>query len=111
MFGQVLVFVAFGLFIVILAVPMILGKVPPNGIYGFRTKKTMADPKVWYPANAYAGKWLLAWGAAMMTLGLALLLAQVELTEDGFAILFSVIALGGMFVVVFMCWRHLKKFD
>jgi hypothetical protein len=46
----------------VLAVPRILGKIPPNGWYGFRVKKTMENPEIWYPVNVYSGKWLLAIG-------------------------------------------------
>ena len=48
------------LLILMLSLPMILGKVPPNGAYGFRTPKTMSSPEVWYPANRAAGWFMLA---------------------------------------------------
>lgn len=37
------------------SVPLVLNKVPPNAVYGFRTKRTLADARVWYPVNAFAG--------------------------------------------------------
>jgi uncharacterized membrane protein len=43
-----------GLFI-ILSIPLILAKVPPNGLYGFRTRKTMSDTAIWYKANKFLG--------------------------------------------------------
>jgi SdpI/YfhL protein family len=57
-----LMFLFSGLLLAALSVPMILGKIPPNGLYGFRLKKTMENPEVWYPVNAYSGKWLLVAG-------------------------------------------------
>lgn len=51
-----------GVLLMVLSIPMILGKIPPNGLYGFRVKKTMENPDIWYPVNAYSGKWLLAVG-------------------------------------------------
>ena len=39
-----------------IAVPLIMRKVPRNGIYGFRTPATLRDERVWYEANAYFGK-------------------------------------------------------
>lgn len=60
-------FVISGALLVVLSVPMIMGKIPPNGLYGFRVKKTMENPDIWYPVNAYSGKWFLVVG-----LGLAL---------------------------------------
>ncbi len=42
-------------FIAALNIPLVLRKVPPNAIYGFRTRRTLSDTKVWYPANVFAG--------------------------------------------------------
>lgn len=38
-----------------LGIPLILRRVPPNGIYGLRTPFTQSSPDVWYPANAFGG--------------------------------------------------------
>jgi uncharacterized membrane protein len=40
----------------LLSLPLILGKVPPNGVYGYRTPATLADEALWYDANAYFGR-------------------------------------------------------
>ena len=109
MFWWVVVFAGLGLLMAILAIPMILGKVPPNSVYGFRTKQTISDPEIWYPANAYAGKWLLAWGVMMLAAALLLPWLLPDLTDDNYAALFVKITLGGLLVVVLMCWRYLKK--
>ena len=37
--------------ILMLALPLIFGWIPPNRLYGFRTAKTLSSPTVWYPAN------------------------------------------------------------
>jgi hypothetical protein len=42
---------------VIISIPLILGIVPPNGIYGFRVSGTRSR-EIWYPANAFMG-WAL----------------------------------------------------
>lgn len=46
--------------VLVLCVPLILGQVPPNSAYGFRTPKTLASQEVWYPANRAAGWFMLA---------------------------------------------------
>ena len=56
------------LIIVLTAVPLVLGKVPPNGLYGFRTEKTQSSPEVWYPANRFAG-WAFV-VAGLITVGI-----------------------------------------
>jgi hypothetical protein len=53
------------LLLMALSIPMIKGKIPPNGLYGFRVRKTMENPDIWYRVNKYSGKWLLAIGLVM----------------------------------------------
>jgi uncharacterized membrane protein len=45
--------------LILVAIPLALGKVPPNVVYGFRTRATLADEDVWYDANAYFGRRLI----------------------------------------------------
>lgn len=53
MFTQPFAVPALILFIV--ALPLVLGLIPPNRLYGFRTKKTLSDDVVWYGVNRFAG--------------------------------------------------------
>ena len=41
--------------VAVASVPLILGVVPPNSFYGFRTRKTLASPELWFRANRFAG--------------------------------------------------------
>jgi SdpI/YfhL protein family len=41
--------------IMLLAIPLILKKVPRNAFYGFRTALTMASDDTWYRANKISG--------------------------------------------------------
>ncbi|MER3481724.1 MAG: hypothetical protein C4327_15005 [Meiothermus sp.] len=65
-----------------LSIPLLQGKVPPNGLYGFRTPKTLSDPSIWYPANRFAGKAMIVVGAVMILLA-ALLLARYTGLDPG----------------------------
>lgn len=56
--GLVTVLVCDALF-AILAIPLILRKVPRNIVYGFRTCATLSDDFVWYETNAYFGRGLV----------------------------------------------------
>lgn len=44
----------------LLAIPLILRKVPRNVVYGYRTRSTLGDDALWYAANAHFGRGLLA---------------------------------------------------
>jgi len=56
------------LFMILVSVPMVMRRVPPNAFYGFRTPKTLSNPQIWYEANRRAGVNLIA--AALLTMGL-----------------------------------------
>ena len=53
--GFMLFFVATGLLLAGLSIPLIRRRVKPNRFYGFRTPQTLSDERIWYDANAYAG--------------------------------------------------------
>ena len=53
---------------ILVSVPMLLGLVPPNGVYGFRTQASMASPEVWYASNRLAAQYLIA--VSMVSAGL-----------------------------------------
>ncbi|MGC9395005.1 MAG: SdpI family protein [Anaerolineae bacterium] len=70
--GFMLLFVGTGLLLVGLSIPLLLRRVKPNWLYGFRTPKTLGDERIWYESNAYAGKWLLISGAIHTMVSLVL---------------------------------------
>jgi hypothetical protein len=46
-------------------VPLAMGKVPPNPMYGFRTKAIQDDPVLWYPVNVRVGVDLIVSGLGL----------------------------------------------
>ena len=61
----------------IISIPLVLGVVPPNGIYGFRTAATQSSRAIWYPANAFMG-WALLVAAVVSAAVLVVLPAAVK---------------------------------
>jgi len=84
-----LMFLFSGGLLAVLFVPLIMGKIPPNGLYGFRVKKTMEDPDIWYPVNRYGGKWLLAAGLVLALAAVGLFFVP-GISLDGYS--YSVLA-------------------
>jgi uncharacterized membrane protein len=62
------IYVSSGLFLALLAIPMIRGWLNPNPYYGFRVRQTLEDPAVWYLANRYAG-WRLFFAGLVIASG------------------------------------------
>jgi hypothetical protein len=52
-------FVGIGLVLAAVSLPLSLGWIPPNVFYGFRVRKTLEHPEIWYPVNKYVGERLL----------------------------------------------------
>ena len=56
-------YAAVGIILILIAIPLYLEKIPPNGLYGFRVRKTLENPDLWYPVNKVAAGWLALTGA------------------------------------------------
>ena len=56
--------------IAVVSIPMIANAVPPNRFYGFRTRRTLANERIWYSANRFAG-WALFIAALISAAALA----------------------------------------
>jgi uncharacterized membrane protein len=67
-----LLFPVLGLILVALGWPMATRRVRPNRWYGLRVPATFADEKVWYEANAVAGRDMMILGWAIVVVALVL---------------------------------------
>ena len=68
-----LVFALIGFLLIGISIPLILERVPPNNFYGFRTKKTLSDTRIWYEANRISGNDLLIAGTLIFVTSLVFL--------------------------------------
>jgi len=50
----------FSALLILIAIPLAMRKIPRNVAYGFRTRATMANDEIWFEANAYFGRSLIA---------------------------------------------------
>ena len=58
-----------GIVILALAIPLIMRRVPPNGLYGVRTKAAFASANDWYRINHIGGRYLAVAGALVVVAG------------------------------------------
>ena len=94
------------LVVAVVSVPMVLRKVPPNSIYGFRTKLTLSNPDIWYPANAFSGWALLV--AAAISLATLWLLPEGLLANPWIPLATFLVPLGGGLVASLL---YLRRFS
>jgi hypothetical protein len=92
-----------GLLLAGLSVPLILQKIPPNGLYGFRISSTPENPPLWYKVNAYAGRHFLVVGLGTAVGAIILyFITSPNVEEYAFSVL-------GFFLALFL-WGIITSF-
>jgi uncharacterized membrane protein len=104
-----IVFCVSGLLLAAVSVPLIRGNIGPNPFYGFRVPKTLADPAIWYPVNAYAARRLLVVGIATILLATALYFVP-GIRIDTYAWSVAAVALGGLLISIVQSFYYLHTF-
>ncbi len=101
-------YVAGGVLLAVLSVPLIQKRIPPNPWYGFRVWQTLDNPDVWYSANAYAGQRLL-WVGIATIVGAVVLYLVPNLSLDVYAFGCLAITFIGLAVSLVQSWRYLQS--
>jgi uncharacterized membrane protein len=90
------------------SLPLMNGKILPNYLLGFRTKKTLTNNEIWHKANKHAGKWWLVTGLAWLSGSLILLAVKDSLSVN--IMCFAVISLVSVFFIgTISTIRYVKK--
>jgi uncharacterized membrane protein len=100
--------VSSALILATLCVPLILGKIGPNPWYGFRVRRTLEDPVIWYKANAYAGKALILTAIAMIVFSTTFYLIPA-FDPPTYAMACAMVCLGSLGVCVGFSFRYLGR--
>lgn len=92
-----------------LSIPLIAGKIGPNSWYGFRVKKTLSDPAIWFPVNAYSGKRLFIVGL-VGGLFASVLYIVPNMEINTYALSCAGVTVGGLIVAVIQSFQYLRRF-
>jgi hypothetical protein len=103
-----IVFLFSGAVLIGLNIPLIQGRVGPNPWYGFRVRRTLEDPKIWYPVNKYGGWWLLGVGVAEIVAATAFYFVP-GLDVAVYASIVGVIVIFGVILGIVQSFRHLRQ--
>ena len=93
---------ALGPVLILMAIPLLLGWIPRNRLYGFRVPATLRDAAVWYDVNTRSARHLLLLGAVMVVLELAL--PNPPRTE-----VLTTVAIVGLAAATIVDWRHANR--
>lgn len=88
-----------------LALPLLFNRVQRNSLYGFRTKLTLSSDEIWYPANRYVAKTVIAWGIINTLIGLLTLCFQPLSSTLQFLLIAPLI---GIIIPVLLSLRWLR---
>ena len=92
-----------------LAVPLIMEKVKPNSLYGFRTPKTFSSEEIWYEANRFSGWTLAIAGIASLVCFVVMAIAPGAIPFARYPIAQLVIFLAPLAVALLLSFLYLAK--
>jgi uncharacterized membrane protein len=105
-----LIFLLIGVFFALFGVPLKQEKVPPNWFYGFRTRKTLSNEKIWYEVNKVTGIDMIRAGVVISAAALFILALRNKVTPETaayFLVTVSLIMVGWMAIHGFSILRRL----
>jgi hypothetical protein len=85
---------------VLISLPLVLKMVPPNPWYGFRIRKTLTNPDIWYEANYKGGVGLIV----ASVIALAARVVFMESFERGTGAVLSMGFLMACMVTALVVW-------
>jgi len=93
--------------LMLLAIPLIQRRIPPNPLYGLRVPATYRDDQVWYDANAASGRDFLIFGAGLTLFTFVLPVFGVR--DMAFAIAWSLAVGAGAIGTVVLGWTRANR--
>lgn len=95
-----LIFSMAGVLYIGLGIPLLRGRVPPNGFYGCRTKKTLSNERIWYAVNRVTGRDLIISGIAIVFAALGIALFGQALDPNRATIILLAVLVSSVVVMV-----------
>jgi len=104
------VYLIAGMAFIVASLPLIRGRVVPNALYGFRVKRTLEDPSVWYPVNRFAAWHMLGLGIVVI-MSASVLYALPAVGFIQYAIACVTLVLTGLGISLVRTFRYLSRFN
>jgi len=103
------VYLGAGLIVSLCSIPMIMERVPPNRLVGFRTPRTLSDPKVWYSANRIAGQYLAGAGVLIMCAAGTVSILQKSISTQAASVTLMALSLGALAAATGLSFLALRR--
>lgn len=97
-----------GTLLALLSLPLLAGKIRPNPFYGFRARKTLENPVLWYSINKYFAKLqlLVALIIIITSFGFSNL---PGISTDQYALSVLAVFIIAFFTAFMLGWQHMKN--
>ncbi len=102
-----IVYIGSGLLLILVSLPLLWEKVPPNPLYGFRVRATLENPAIWYPASKFAAKRLI-WTGAVVAVAALTLYSIPGLSLDAYALGCLAVLMVALTFTLVQSLRHLR---
>ena len=102
-----LFFIGLSVLVIVLELPLAMNLVKPNHLYGFRVRKTLADERIWYLANSYAGKGSILTG--IITIVLAVGLRLTAMSPATYGLVCALVLVGGLVLTIVATLIYMKR--
>jgi SdpI/YfhL protein family len=101
--------IAAGLLSIGLAIPLLHGKVGPNGHFGIRFRECFQSNEAWFAINRYGAKRMITWALPMIVIGVATLFIPLQ-TRPMWALLFGLVPLAFVLIPVLSTWKYARRY-
>lgn len=98
-----------GLVCFALAIPLALGKVRPNALYGIRFRESFQSDEAWMAINQFGGRRLMRWCLPLMAVGAVAIFLPLQ-RQPLVTLLFGFAPLIFILIPVFESWRFARRF-
>ena len=103
-----IVFLIGGAVLIGIGIPLIQGRIRPNPAYGFRVRRTLENPHLWYAVNSYSGWWVSGVGVAEVVVATGLYFVP-DLDVALYGSIVGGVVVVGLIISLIQCFRCLHK--
>ncbi len=99
-----------GLLIMGLAIPLVRGRVSPNGVYGVRLSQSFRSADAWYAINRYGGRRLIIWAVPLIVVGLISFFLPLQ-SRPALALVLGIAPLIFVLIPAWESWRFARRYE
>ena len=102
-------YIANGVLLVLVCLPLLKDKIGPNRWYGVRVKKSFESREKWFALNRYGAKRFITWAGVLVVCGIMLLLTRINDSQSTLVLLLALLPAVLIFIPLVQILRYAKK--